>query len=375
MKNKLILPGSTIGILGGGQLGRMMALSAKQMGYKVAVLDPTANCPCAQVADIHIEAKYDDLNGAKRLADVSDVITYEFENVDRDIASYLEEQAYLPQGAQLLSITQDRAKEKEAIELSGVPVARYQVIESKEDLIAAVQTIGYPSVLKTCRGGYDGKGQLKLTNKEDLNEAITWLKEDQTYVLEQWISFECEISVVFSRDQNGEVTTFPVSENRHENQVLRQSIVPAKVSSEVIEKAERAAIKIAEVYEIIGTFAVEMFVIGDEIIINEMAPRPHNSGHYTIDACNVSQFEQHIRAICGLPLLPVYQVNSATMINLLGDEINLVVEEVSRLSYAHLHIYGKEGIKPGRKMGHVTFVGVPVEETVEILKEIKAPAL
>ena len=363
---KTILPGQTIGIIGGGQLGRFMAIAAKNMGYNVAVLDPTPNCPCGQVSDVEITAAYDDSEAIRKLSEISDVITYEFENIDYDNLKWLEENAYLPQGSKLLAITQDRQTEKEAIEQAGAKVAPFLVVESEEQLKEAVQKIGTPSVLKTCRGGYDGKGQFVIKQVEDIESAKVLLEKGRC-VLEKWIPFEKEISVIVTRSVLGEVTTFPVAENIHVNNILHESIVPARISSTLKEKAIESAKMLADKLGLIGTLAVEMFVTKDDIYINELAPRPHNSGHYTMDLCQTSQFEQHVRAVCGLPLSSTALLHEGVMVNILGQHIKPVIENKDIIQKGKLYLYGKKEAKHNRKMGHITFYTTSIKS---LLKEI-----
>ncbi|MFB1050595.1 5-(carboxyamino)imidazole ribonucleotide synthase [Paraliobacillus sp. JSM ZJ581] len=367
------LYGSTIGIIGGGQLGRMMATAAKHMGYCIVVLDPTPDCPTAQVADEQIVAAYDDKHAIERLAKKCHVITYEFENVDLASAQYIEEKGLLPQGAQSLAITQDREKEKDAMAKSNQPVAPYAIIRTEKELDQALATVGYPCVVKTCRGGYDGKGQVKLQTEKDRSEAIELLHQQKRLIVERWISFDKEISIVFTRFANGEISFFPVAENLHHDHILYMTIAPARISSDLAKKAKDAAKAIAETIEVVGTFTIEMFVKDDRIYVNELAPRPHNSGHYTIEACNVSQFEQHIRSICGLKPIPVYFHGASIMINLLGDDVAPYFEQIDNFP-AHVHMYGKAEIKPKRKMGHVTYIGNDLDVLYETLvnkKQIK----
>ncbi|UOQ49012.1 5-(carboxyamino)imidazole ribonucleotide synthase [Gracilibacillus caseinilyticus] len=354
--NKLLF-GSSIGIIGGGQLGRMMTTAAKHMGYRVIVLDPTPDCPTAQVADDQIVAAYDDLEAVKQLAEKSDVVTYEFENVDLTAAQILEEAGILPQGANSLKVTQDRELEKKAMVDSHQPVADFAIVTTKQELQAAAERIGYPSVAKTCRGGYDGKGQVKLASEADIDSAAEMLEQADRLIVEKWVPFDKEISIVFTRAQNGDIAYFPVAENIHRDHILHATIVPGNVSDAIAEKARQAAKAIAETIGVVGTFAIEMFVCGDDILINELAPRPHNSGHYTIEACDVSQFEQHIRAICGLPLITVHAHDGAVMVNLLGKDVEPFFAQLDKNPDAHIHMYGKSENKPLRKMGHVTFIG------------------
>ncbi|MFA1819431.1 5-(carboxyamino)imidazole ribonucleotide synthase [Virgibacillus oceani] len=360
--NKQILPSQTIGIIGGGQLGRMMALAAKHMGYRIAVLDPTPDCPTAQVADHTITAAYDDLEAIKELSSVSDVITYEFENVDLTAASYLEKEGKLPQGAYALEITQNREKEKQLMKKAGLPVPEFTIVHNGKECEEALEKFTFPAVLKTCSGGYDGKGQIKLLSKNDAQAAIHFAEENKHCIIEQWVPFDKEISVVFTRSQSGGVTYFPLAENEHKDQILFKTTAPAQVSSELEEKAIEAAGKLAEEMNIVGTFAIEMFVKGNDIYLNEMAPRPHNSGHYTIESCNISQFAQHVRAVCGLPLAKIEQLQPALMVNILGEDIEKAWKVMQENPEPFVHLYGKAEAKIKRKMGHVTFLGKSVEE-------------
>ena len=360
--SKLILPGETIGIIGGGQLGKMMALSAKAMGFRVIVLDPTEDCPCGQVADEQIVGSYDDLEKIKQLSEQSDVITYEFENIDADALEWLNKYAYVPQGTELLRVTQDRIEEKRHIEAAGVRVAPYAVVAKVEDVKVGVEKLGLPAVLKTARGGYDGKGQLVIRSNDDIPLAETLVSQGAC-VLEKWIPFEKEISVIVTRGTNGETAIFPVAENVHEENILHQTIVPARISMEADAKAIEAAKQIAEDLGLTGTLAVEMFLAADdELYINELAPRPHNSGHYSIEACETSQFEQHIRAVCGWPLGSTNLLKHAVMVNILGQHQQPLLERTAELQDWKIHLYGKKEAKYKRKMGHVTLL----RETVEI---------
>ncbi|MFG6115503.1 5-(carboxyamino)imidazole ribonucleotide synthase [Halobacillus sp. MO56] len=366
-------PGQTIGILGGGQLGRMMAVAAKHMGYRIAVLDPKPDCPCAQVADYHIEAAYDDLEAAEQLNKVSDVITYEFENVDLNVANMLEKTGKLPQGSLPLEVTQNRQKEKQIAVESGLNVPEYEIVQTFDQVETAIQTIGYPAIIKTITGGYDGKGQMKLNEEGDLAEVESFIAPDSTYIIEAFIPFEQEISVVFTRSQTGDITYFPIAENTHNNQILHQTQIPAAITEKVAIQAKEAAKTLAEHLQVVGTFTVELFVKDDHVYINEMAPRPHNSGHYTIEACNVSQFEQHIRAICGLPLLKIQSFPAAVMINILGKHQEELFAKLPQLYDFHLHDYGKKEARPERKMGHITMIGESLDEIFKRIEENQLP--
>ena len=356
LAKQTIFPNATIGIIGGGQLGRYMAVSAKQMGYRAAVLDPVAQSPCGQVADKEITAAYSDLEAIRKLAEISDVVTYEFENIDYDALNQLKEEAYLPQGSDLLLLTQNRETEKKGIVDAGCEVAPYRIIHDEKELEDAVDVLGLPAVLKTCRGGYDGKGQYVMKEKGQLQKAAALLTHG-TCILESWVPFQMELSVIVTRSVHGEIAVFPVAENIHKHNVLFQSIVPARVENRIQEKAKELATTLAEKLGLVGTLAVELFLTNDgKLLVNELAPRPHNSGHYTLDLCETSQFEQHVRAICGLPLGGTALLSEGMMVNLLGDEVDIPKEHPELLKEAKLYLYGKHEVKAGRKMGHMTFM-------------------
>ncbi|WML50528.1 5-(carboxyamino)imidazole ribonucleotide synthase [Neobacillus sp. PS3-34] len=370
LSEKVILPGQTIGIIGGGELGRMMALAARAMGFRIAVLDPQPDSPCGQVADYPIIGDYNDLDAIRQLADFSDVITYEFENIDAKALQWLCENAYVPQGKDILEITQDRIKEKAAIQQAGLEVVPFEIVENGENLIGKIQALGgYPAVLKTTRGGYDGKGQSVLKSDEDLAAASKLLSQGQC-VLEKWLSFEKEISVIVTRKANGEISVFPAAENIHKENILFKTIVPALISDSIEEEAVRMACGLADTINLIGTVAVEMFVTDTgKIFINELAPRPHNSGHYTIDACATSQFEQHIRAICNWTLGGTELLQPAVMVNVLGEHMEMLIEELPTPSDWKIHLYGKGEARTKRKMGHITIVGKSVENALNEIDE------
>ncbi|BDH63284.1 phosphoribosylaminoimidazole carboxylase [Ureibacillus massiliensis 4400831 = CIP 108448 = CCUG 49529] len=366
---KMIYPGQTIGIIGGGQLGRMMALAAKEAGFKIAVLEPTMDSPCGQVADVRIVGQYNDEAALEELADVSDVITYEFENIDYEGLKRLTKIAYVPQGAELVRITQNRVTEKDAIVKAGCPVAPYVVVNTYEDLTEQIDKIGYPCIVKTARGGYDGKGQQLLESYEDIPLAKSLVEHSQC-VVEGFVPFKMEISCIVQRNGNGETYCLPVGENIHVHHILHETIVPARISVETLKKAEDAAIKIADHLQLIGTLAVEMFVLEDgQIVINELAPRPHNSGHYSIEGCNISQFGQHIRAVCGWPLRKPKLMKPSIMVNVLGQHVVPLSNSISKYPEWSVHLYGKAEAKVNRKMGHVTIMTDNVKETLEQIEK------
>ncbi len=361
-----VLPGGTIGVLGGGQLGRMMALAGRVMGYRFVTLDPTPDSPCGQVCDKQVVAGYGDEAAAREFAALSDVITYEFENVNAQVAAVLERESKVPQGSELLRTTQHRLREKRALEAAGAMVAPYRSVATLSELREGVQQLGTPCVLKTATGGYDGKGQAVLRSATDLSDAFTSLGAGSVeLVLEQFVDFEREISVVAARGMDGQVRTFPPAENVHVRGILHTSTVRLAEESELSLRAQRLAGTIAEALHVVGLIAVEMFVARDgTLYVNELAPRPHNSGHYTMDACSVSQFEQHLRAVCGLPLAEPRLLSPVVMVNVLGEHMEPLMQWLSsggerRLPEGmnfKLHLYGKAEAKPGRKMGHINLL-------------------
>ena len=362
--NKFIPQGSTIGIIGGGQLGQMMALDAKQTGMKVIILDPTPNCPAGQVADEQIVAPYADTKAIEKLADKADVLTYEFENVDLNALEDVQDRVYLPQGTNLLYTTKNRVRAKNFLRQAGVKTAPFMAVHTSAELKDAVKKIGYPAVLKTSEGGYDGHGQEVLRNKDDLDKCASILATGDC-ILEGWVPFNRECSVMVGRNEDGEITAFPVSENIHHDEILHLSIVPARISSELQQKAQKIAVQIAQAINLRGILGVEMFVTDDgEIYINELAPRPHNSGHYSIEACNFSQFAIHNRAICNWPLPQVELLKPVVMVNVLGQHVNGVRQQIQKKANWHFHDYGKAEVRHNRKMGHVTILTDDIEATL-----------
>ncbi|EHJ57334.1 phosphoribosylaminoimidazole carboxylase, ATPase subunit [Streptococcus urinalis FB127-CNA-2] len=348
----------TIGIIGGGQLGQMMAISAIYMGHKVITLDPNKDCPASRVSEV-IEADYDDKVALVKLAERCDILTYEFENVDADGLDAVVSAGQLPQGTDLLRISQNRIFEKDFLaNQAGVTVAPYKVVTSSLDLEGLDLTKTY--VLKTATGGYDGHGQKVIRSAEDLPEAQQ-LANSAECVLEEFVNFDLEISIIVSG--NGQdVTVFPVQENIHRNNILSKTIVPARISDQLADKAKEMALQIAKKLQLSGTLCVEMFATADDIIVNEIAPRPHNSGHYSIEVCDFSQFDTHILGVLGAPLPQIQLHAPAVMLNVLGQHIQQATDYVAENPSAHLHMYGKLEAKHNRKMGHVTvFSDVPDE--------------
>ncbi|MBP2624287.1 5-(carboxyamino)imidazole ribonucleotide synthase [Streptococcus oricebi] len=344
----------TIGIIGGGQLGQMMAISAIYQGHKVITLDPAANCPASKVSQV-IVASYDDETALRQLAEQADVLTYEFENVDADTLDAVAQLADLPQGTRLLRISQNRIAEKEFLTQTGVHIAPYRVIKSSTDL-ADYADFATKRVLKTATGGYDGHGQVVIKDEASLDEARQLADQTASHcVLEDFVPFEKEISVLISGNGR-DFTVFPLQENIHRNNILSKTIVPARLSPILALKAEEMARKIATEVQLSGTLCIEMFVTKDQILVNEIAPRPHNSGHYSIEACNFSQFDTHILGILGQDLPQIKLHEPALMLNVLGQDLPAAAAFVKEHPEAHLHLYGKEEAKHNRKMGHVTLL-------------------
>ena len=367
-----VLPGSTLGILGSGQLGRMIAIAARRMGYRVHTLSPEPDSPTGHVADREVVAAYDDVEAVKRFAGDVDVITLEFENISAacvDAASSIV--PVRPKGS-VLHTTQNRLREKTFLADHGFPVAPFRHIKSRDELAAAVEEIGTPAVLKTAGFGYDGKGQVRIASADDVDSAWTSMA-GQAAVLEAFIDFDLEMSVVAARGLTGDFAHYSTVENIHTNHILDVTTAPADVSGAVNVTAVNRTRKVFEALDVVGVACVEYFLDRDEnLIINEIAPRVHNSGHFTFDACVTSQFEQQVRAVCGLPLGSTEQPRPAAMANLLGDlwengepdwSAALAIPEVK------LHLYGKQEARPGRKMGHLTAMADTREQAVERVVE------
>lgn len=334
--------GQTIGIIGGGQLGQMLVLSAKAMGLKTIILDPDATCPAGQAADAQIVAPYDDLLALEELAKRSDVLTYEFENVDLAALEHLTDAKLLPQGTKLLQITKNRLAEKTFLHEHGLKTAPFRAVNTRVELEQAVAQLGFPSILKTCEGGYDGKAQFTLKEEADLDAASELLAQGPC-ILEGFVNFSLECSVMVARNAKGEVTVFPVSENVHRDHILHESIIPARITLKEQQKAQTIAIKIAQSLNLRGILGVELFVEPNgEIYVNELAPRPHNSGHYSIEACNFSQFDIHNRAVMNWPLPKIELLKQAIMVNILGQHKALSEDLIARKPQWHFHDYGKK---------------------------------
>jgi len=368
-----VFPGATVGILGGGQLGRMFGIAARRMGYRVHAFEPHPDSPAGQISDVEVNAGYDDRAALERFASEVDVVSFEFENIPLAAIEAVARVCPVRPRGEVLHICQNREREKCFLHDHGFPHAPFAVVDSAQDLARALAEIGTPAVLKTADFGYDGKGQIRITDAGA--PAAIWEKFGAPRgVLEGWISFQAELSVVVARSLSGDIVTFPPSENIHQHHILDLSIVPARFPEETIAEARRLACEIALALDVVGLLAVEFFLAADgSLLVNELAPRPHNSGHYTFDACVTSQFEQQLRAVCGLPLGSAELLSPVVMWNILGHlwrdgepDWNVILSEPR----AKLHLYGKAEARPGRKMGHVCVLA-PVEEALAIIKTFK----
>ena len=372
----MILPGSTIGILGGGQLGRMFAIAARRMGYHIHCLDPVSYGPTGQIADVEVNSAYDDLDAATRFARGVDVVTFEFENVPAATLTAIEAIKPVRPGPFVLETTRHRLHEKAFLSMHGFPVAPNRAVRSAGELREAIEALGTPCILKTAEFGYDGKGQVKITDAAHADDA--WNQLGQSVgVLEGFVRFDREVSVIIARTPRGDTRAFDLFANKHARHILDVTTIirgddvgtPRDghpwASRAMIRRATNLAREIAEKLDLVGLLCVELFVVGQDVIVNELAPRPHNSGHVTFDACVTSQFEQQLRAVCGLPLGEAHCLRPAAMANLLGDlwaggEPDWAA--ALRDPRVKLHLYGKSDAKPGRKMGHLTAMADTTEE-------------
>lgn len=350
----MLQTGATIGILGGGQLGRMLAVAASRLGFKTHIFEPGANPPAGQVADQVTTAGYDDISALRSFAQSVDVITYEFENIPTEALDALEALTPIRPGREALRVSQDRIVEKDFLSGLGLKTAPYANVESVEDMVAAVASIGIPSILKTRRFGYDGKGQSRLTSAEDADAAYADMQGAPS-VLEGFVDFSHEVSVIAARGVTGEVACFDPGENVHKKGILDTTTVPARLTGAQRTDAILLAGRILNALDYVGVMGVELFVTTKGLIVNEIAPRVHNSGHWTQQGCAVDQFEQHIRAVVGWPLGDGSRYADVVMENLIGDDMDRV-PAIAQEANATLHLYGKADVKPGRKMGHVNRV-------------------
>jgi 5-(carboxyamino)imidazole ribonucleotide synthase len=350
----------TIGVIGGGQLGRMFALDAKRMGYHVITLDPQEHSPCGQIADEQIVAAYGDLRAIEELGRRSDVITYEFENIDIASVRHLESLSHrVAPSSNVLLVTQNRLREKEFLRDAGLATTDFARVTSLEELEAAAERIGFPAILKTAAGGYDGKGQWPASSLAEARAALT-AAGGAELIFERRVELACELSVISTRNALDDIVAYPVAENTHDHGILAMTVAPARVEEATAQLAQRMAATVGHRLEIVGTYCVEFFLSTEgELLVNEVAPRPHNSGHYTIDVTPCSQYEQHVRAICDLPLSPPRLLTNAVMLNILGDGTGDHLDGVAELlsdPAIVLHIYGKRHAVKRRKMGHFTML-------------------
>ena len=376
----MIAPGKTIGVLGGGQLGRMLAQAAQTLGYRVHVYEPQIHCPAGAVANHEVNASYQNADALLDFARGVDVVTYEFENIPAAALAVIAPLVPLHPSAEVLHTTQNRQREKAWLKANGFPhVAYAEALDG--DIAPAVAQVGLPCVVKTADFGYDGKGQMKLSTPVDLEQAVAIFR-GRRCVVEAWCEFSCELSVIVARSTTGETRAFPVSENIHTYHILDFSIVPARVSTVVAQAAEMLAARIAEKINVVGLLAVEMFLTTTgELVVNELAPRPHNSGHWSIDGGETSQFEQHVRAVCGLPLGAAAVREPTVMVNILGDAWKWADGKVVgaprwpailAAPRAKLHLYGKAEPRPGRKMGHFTVRAADIATALAQAQALKA---
>lgn len=372
--SQAILPGATLGVLGSGQLGRMFAIAARRMGYRVHTLSPESDSPTGQVADQEITASYDDLDAISEFAKRVSVVTFEFENVPSATAEAAARFVPVRPAGKVLHVTQHRLREKSYLRDHGFPVTPFRAIHSAEELTNAIQEIGCPAVLKTAGWGYDGKGQAKIHSASEATAAWERLATSEA-ILEGFVDYRIEVSVVGARSLDGAIANFGLLENSHSNHILDVTVAPARVSPCVAAEAEAIARGVLEALDVVGVLCVEMFLTKDDrLLINELAPRPHNSGHLTFDANVTSQFEQQVRAICGLPLGSTDLLRPAAMANLLGDvwsDGEPRWEQALKLPEVKLHLYGKSSARPGRKMGHLTAMSNSADEAERIVREAR----
>lgn len=365
MSAKQILPGSTLGVLGGGQLGRMFCVAARTMGYRVVVLDPDPHCGAGHIADIHIQASYTDKAALEEMAKQCDVITLEFENIPSQSVRFIADKTTVYPVAESLEIAQNRDLEKQFALKAGLQPVPYFVVEKQSDIEEAADAIGFPAILKSNTLGYDGKGQFVVNSLPELVDAFVEVGK-VACVLEKKITIQREVSAIVARNANAELASFPVSENQHVNGILHMSIVPARVSDEITRLAIDNASVLADALSYVGILAVEFFVSDDNVLyFNEMAPRPHNSGHYTKDACVTSQFEQQVRMMCGLSPGDTRLMSPVVMVNMLGDLWPPKWDDIFAQTNIKLHLYGKPEARPGRKMGHFNVLAEDVESALD----------
>ena len=373
-----------IGVLGGGQLGALFATAARRLGYRIAVWDPDPDAPALKLADLPLSAPFSDAPSLETFAQSISAATYEWENVPFEVSASLERRLPVRPAPLILKTLQDRLEQKTFLVGRGLPVAPFRAVHSPDELAAAAEAIGFPCVCKTATAGYDGKGQWRLNGPEDVRELQRTLSRSQEghghvtrWVVEQFLTFEKELSVLVARAAGGDRRIYPTVENVHEAGILSSTKVPAQVDPGTAGQAAALGGSVVEALDGIGVFCVELFLMPDgRLFINEIAPRPHNSGHYTLDACSVSQFEQQVRAVCGLPLGEVRLLCPAVMVNLIGEDVLRVsagegLQTLLKTPGAKLHLYGKKSVRPGRKMGHVTFLAEKLDTAWQSARQLK----
>lgn len=360
-----------IGIIGGGQLGKMIAISAKEMGVNTTILDPNPDSPAFVVSDEKIIANYDDIKACDELINTCDIITYEFENVSLNSIKYIEKFKSVFPSSKILSISQNRIFEKQFFKDNKLPVAEFKVVNKEKDIIEFCELYNFPVVIKTATEGYDGKGQKIIKNFDEISSSyLEILEKNKQIIVEQFINFSKEVSIICSRDLSGKITSFPISENIHVNHILDKSIIPARISKNLETKINILSQIIVKKLELIGLICIEMFILGEDIYINEIAPRPHNSGHYTLDACDISQFDQVVKILLGFDLTQPQLLSPVVMFNILGDiweeNKNPNWKKALNISGSKLYLYGKKQPRIGRKMGHINILNKNLAEAIKL---------
>lgn len=361
-----LVPPAVIGIIGGGQLGMMTIREAQRMGYRSVVWDPDPACSASRLADEVIAAPFDDPSAADRMAEAADVITYEFEHINVDLVRALEKRKRVRPGHSILEVAQHREIEKKSLRSLGIPVAEFRVATTAAEARAGIDEIGLPAVVKTSSAGYDGKGQTMLREREEVETFLrSYSSSPVEIVVEEFLDLACEVSVITARDDAGAVREFPVGLNEHRDHILHLTVVPATIDDRLKKESFLLARRVIEGLDVVGVLCVEMFVTKDgRVLVNEIAPRPHNSGHWSLDACSISQFEALVRVTAGLDVPEPVPLTPCAMVNLLGKHVSsLDVEALHRVPGVKLHLYGKQRIEPKRKMGHITILG----ETADIV--------
>ena len=381
MKAMAIGPGSVLGVLGGGQLGAMFTTAARRLGYHVAVWDPDPEAPAHGVATHSFSVPFSDQHIFERFTNLVSVVTYEWENIPAELCRALEQRRPVRPSSAVLSVIQDRLEQKEFLASNRFPVPLFASLTTPDQLAPAVRQVGYPALCKTATAGYDGKGQWRILLESDVGEVERILSESarpgMRWIVESFVPFERELSILVVRGSDGQSCTYPLAENEHEEGILRTTMVPAPGSPVVAERAAALGLQVVDRLEGVGVFCLELFQLpSGELLINEIAPRPHNSGHYTLDACSMSQFEQQVRTTSGMPLGEVRLLSPAVMVNLIGDDVTTLLKGAGcrtllDIPGAVLHLYGKRAIRPSRKMGHVTFLGETLSLALDHAKQFR----